>query len=617
MNPNYNNNTNSNAIRSMPSSVNDVLLKFIEPKVHTIAHEKNEYIREKEEFKKYMTTMGPKKASSLSSTNNEQQSKYVRTRKRYLCIDSRDRDLTVYPNANSYTVDIGKESFANVGKIELVSCQFINFKQLIRHTPTSEKNNVIQWNVEEDILNGQYVVYSAEIDAGNYTAEELEKEIENKMNAVPRINGEAQYFNVSINTLGDVVSFSTINFRPALNPFNVLTFGINPNLFTVYMPNHGFEVGDKIWVTGSEAIGTGPPLTGQIPQYLINLYHTVNTVIDENAFTFIFIWPGASVDSNVFDAGGEAVQIGTGTNFRLLFALPQSPATVLGFESENTPFDVTQFNVSLTPTTSLNYILPLKNGAQSLIVTVADHGLVTGDRIFIYKSIPPGVALIPTYNHQYFRTALTPLDEQIRDDYVNEITSPNGYYVTVIDNLSFSVPVAYGDYEIQEINPATGDNYLLSDWIEDTLVPSVPIPFAGITVNDALELSFTGEPYMFLSSNVIGGDFRKASQSINDVTNIFSKIYLAGDSNDSIYNSFVGGKKTFYNSVYEYLDKIDLKFQYPNGSLVDFLNTEHSITLKITEVIQKVEGSEFNSKIGLYEYSASKNIITPPTYFVK
>ena len=558
---------------------------------------------------------------NVGPSNNDTLPKYIRTRKRYLNIDSRDRDLTLYPDANSYTVDVSKESFSNIAKIELVSSHFLNVQQLVRNQPISLKNNVIKWNVEDDIINGQYVVYSAEIDPGNYTAEELAKEIENKMNAVPRINGESQYFKVYINTVGDLVSITSINFKYVLNPFNFLGPVPFPRIFTVNMPNHGFEVGDKFWIYGSEAIGDGDLFFGKLPPLFINLYETVLEVIDENTFTFEYMWVGI-LDDNVYDAGGENVQIGKGINFRLLFALPNTPAEILGFKQINTDFDETHFNIDLTNTLNIAYILPIQNGSLSLVVTQFEHNLKTNDRVFVFDTAPSGSSLIfpiGIYDHTYFvLTALTPEDEQLRLDYVEQLTTSNGFYITVIDEKSFSIAVPYGDYKITEINPLTGDYYYLSEYIEATFVPDPTPPLGGaFIVSDVPELVFTGEPYFYITSNLIGGDFATASASINDVVNVFAKVYLAGDSNDDVYNSFVGGKKTFYNSVYNFIEKLDLKFQYPDGSLVDFLNTEHSLVLRITEVIQKVEGSEFNSKIGLYEYTSSKNLINPPSYYAK
>ena len=664
-------NNNLTAMQTTPARVDDILLKFVDPNVHNIEHKKHQYITKKDEFRKYMQNMAKNNINNMSpqqqlnedklaiissnlqpnniaqntnnktihssnnsnnsnnnsngsdtinnayTTNPQSSSKYIRIRRRYLNIDSRDRDLTLYPDANSYTLDVSKESFSNIAKIELVSTHFLNVQQLIRNQPVSLKNNVIKWNIEDDVVNGQFVTYSAEIDPGNYTAEELAKEIENKMNAVPRINGESQYFTVSINTLGDVVSISSINFKPIpTNPFNYPAISLDRIYVTA--PNHGLEVGDKVWIIGSEDVGDGAYLSGKIPSRYINLYHPVTLIIDENTFEFLYLWPGTLGATALTDQGGNNVSIGVGVNFRLLFSLPMNIADVIGFPEEDTDFAETQFNIDITPINFISYIIPYQNNSLSLIVTNTPHGLTTNDRILIFGSVPPGSTNVNVYDHTYGgETALNDENEALRLDYVAKLSTGNGWYITVIDNTSFTIPLPYGDYQIDRFNPSTGDNYYISEWIFFSFVGEPGLPFGPVILNTAPELIFTGEPYFYITSNLIGGDFSTATATINDVVNVFAKIYMAGDSNDDVYNSFVGGKKTFYNSVYTYLEKLDLKFQYRDGTLVDFLNTEHSLVLKITEVIQKVEGSEFNSKIGLYEYTSSKNLINPPSYYAK
>ena len=56
----------------------------------------------------------------------KKQRKFLQRRVRYLQIDSRDRDITLYPDANNYVIDVSKENFTNVTKIQVVSTKFTN-----------------------------------------------------------------------------------------------------------------------------------------------------------------------------------------------------------------------------------------------------------------------------------------------------------------------------------------------------------------------------------------------------------------------------------------------------------------------------------------------------------
>ena len=101
---------------------------------------------------------------------------------------------------------------------------------------------------------------------------------------------------------------------------------------------------------------------------------------------------------------------------------------------------------------------------------------------------------------------------------------------------------------------------------------------------------------IFIESSVLGGDFKSISMTNN---NIFAKIQIVGDNGDTIYNSWVGGKKVFYNNdLISFLKTIDIRLVDLNGNTIDLLNTQYSFVLKVTELIKKVENTEYNTKFG-------------------
>lgn len=130
--------------------------------------------------------------NSLSLQLQQQQAgpkdRFVQERKRWINIDSRDRDLTLYPDQNNYRVSLDKEIYTNIISVKLQSAEFINTQQLIRSTPVSQRNNIIQWNVlGDEISGGELAVYTATITPGNYNETTLAAEIESSMNAVFRV----------------------------------------------------------------------------------------------------------------------------------------------------------------------------------------------------------------------------------------------------------------------------------------------------------------------------------------------------------------------------------------------------------------------------------------------
>ena len=106
------------------------------------------------------------------------------SRSRIICIDSRDRDYTVYPDPSTFRLYLS-ETFNGIRLARLVSMEFPNTEQLIKSQPASKKNNKLYWmNGPEELDAG--VEYSISITPGNYTVNTLATEIMTKTAAVPR-----------------------------------------------------------------------------------------------------------------------------------------------------------------------------------------------------------------------------------------------------------------------------------------------------------------------------------------------------------------------------------------------------------------------------------------------
>lgn len=67
-----------------------------------------------------------------------------------VCIDSRDRNIDLYPSQNEFETFLGK-NFFNVSKVQLVSTEIPNTDQVIKQIPLELKNNRIAWQNEEDM----------------------------------------------------------------------------------------------------------------------------------------------------------------------------------------------------------------------------------------------------------------------------------------------------------------------------------------------------------------------------------------------------------------------------------------------------------------------------------
>ncbi len=555
-------------------SVNDIFFKFVNPDVYDVRQKKLEYIKDRDQFKNYINAK--KKLEKKEEKTEEKINRYVEKRIRYLNIDSSDRKVTIYPNANSYTIDITKENFSNVSSVEMISSQFVNINKTIRNTPLSLKNNVIQWNISDDMIDGQYIAYSVELTPGNYSAAALENEIESKMNSIPRINGLTNNFNVTIDVLVDEVKISSYQFTTLFEPFGVI---MGSNEVIVSFPNHNFVVGEEFLVQQSISIGT-------LLSSELNQIHIVSDVIDENNFKFVLSSPSPVTGA---EEGGDSVLIGQGVDFRLLFHLNYSPAIFLGFAETMTDFEKIHINnqeyfIDETEVRlKINTILPGSPGIVEIRTTLP-HNLNTGDRIFIYDI---GIDTIP-YHHDYNTSPLTIDDMHIRDEFVSNLTTTTGVLITVVDDYTISTPLTYGNY-----HTISGDK--ISVYINLNVADNEE--FGDIVLKKVNKnLNFIGKKYIVICSNILNGNF---SASNDTIKNVFAKIQLSGEPNDIILNSYVGGKKIFYNNSLEFLDFLDFSFKFNDGQLVDFVDNEHTFVLKITQLIQKMEDTDFNSKIGV------------------
>jgi len=87
----------------------------------------------------------------------------------------------------------------------------------------------------------------------------------------------------------------------------------------------------------------------------------------------------------------------------------------------------------------------------------------------------------------------------------------------------------------------------------------------------------------------------------------FAKILLSSNPGDILFNTFVNYPLEFDFPI-STLNELNIKFTYPDGTLVDFRNIDHSFTLRIIEKIIKPNNTGINSKdTSFYETIINKN----------
>lgn len=118
-------------------------------------------------------------------------------------------------------------------------------------------------------------------------------------------------------------------------------------------------------------------------------------------------------------------------------------------------------------------------------------------------------------------------------------------------------------------------------------------------------LNLSGSNYYIL---MYLNNFESILNSSNQPT-AFAKILMSGNPGDIIFNSFINYPLEFDFPI-PYLNELDIYFTYPDGSLVDFRNIDHSFTLHIVEKTITPSNTGINSKdtsvIETLKYEANK-----------
>lgn len=503
-----------------------------------------------------------------------------------ISIDSRDRDQTLYGKQNNYAIKL-RRTFTNVTVVKLKSTEFPNTLQLIRSTPIAQANNQIYWNNEDDVIGGVtgvnavYREYVASITPGNYDASSFATEIQTQMNAVRRnaptaipIANPLHAFTITIDTVTDIVTFSSVTHTTVPQPFKVV--GGSSTVLTTHSA-HGFTNGTRILV--EDAVG----FSG-IPASDLNKEHIIFSA-ETNANEYQFIINSVSTNDPALApvaSGGPSVQIGKGIINSLLWSKGGTPAAILGFSAEDTVFSVSHTNTKekeelIDFPITVNEIQD--EGIQARVfVNVSDpsgdHGLQTGERAFITD-----------YTNLYGQdgSTLSTSESTLNNIVVGNINDPAGHIITRFDASSFLIPVEM----VFQLSTTTSP-----------VRPSITAGdvFGNISVrelNRAVQL--TGENYIMLTSPQL-----ESMETTNrNIPTAFYKLQLSSSPGSVIFNAFVGNPKVFYDTPLTFLDELEWLFKQYDGSLFEFNDADHSFTIEIVETIQKIESIGESSKLGL------------------
>lgn len=292
-----------------------------------------------------------------------------REKKTYVSIDSRDRDIILYPKPNNFKIYLGK-TFKNIKTVKLASLEFPNTNAVINIT-----NNKLYWRNKEDIDNdvidlktNTYPIYEATIRTGSYILTTLQKEIISELQTIKRSFGDTKLFfypDIHLDYDTDVCTFRFLDLNLLTpNPFRVAE---NSNIVTVIYADHSFKAGDVIYIRDAKTFS-------DIPTTEINSSFTIISV-DVGSFTIEVSTRASETRGAENGGGGTAVKVGKALDFQFLFGeYTNTVSKNLGFPQRNSSDRID----STINYIQQHYLIELK--------TIDPHGL-DNEEFFVGKSM--------------------------------------------------------------------------------------------------------------------------------------------------------------------------------------------------------------------------------------
>lgn len=350
-------------------------------------------------------------------------------------INSADRDRLLYPSPNDYAIELSR-TYTNVKRVKLISSEIPNTATLIRDDPEeltqqqrqyvssagqilNDANKHIYWiNAEDGTRPGMYdcVVYDACITPGNYVSvvcecqdTTLSSEMENQVATINRfIDNMPHQFQITINSQTNAVT--VLSLLSQTLPVNPITTNIGTNILTIHQIGNGFQLCDRITITGATAVGG-------IPASVINDSHEIVEIplISGKPDPDRYKIRVTTLANQTTVGGGANVQVGIGKPFMLLASNIDTPfSSILGFPQQDSASYIAnpiQFINASPPnlmTTDPSFVCtPLTQTCSSTgcctssvgctpgllpaWICSPNHGLAVGDQILINdtSTIPP------------------------------------------------------------------------------------------------------------------------------------------------------------------------------------------------------------------------------------
>lgn len=245
----------------------------------------------------------------------------------------------------------------------------------------------------------------------------------------------------------------------------------------------------------------------------------------------------------------------------------------------NTSIDTGKLTLKCFLRTNLSKAFSVIQDSHIITVTHPNHGFSTGEIIKILNS---------TNVDTIVSTEINGIEHTIT------VINSNTYQFTV-NSTAIRTATQKGGKTIQILKP---QNFKLL--FSEPKTAHKLFGFSNQDTDFATQLTGTelvdlsGDDYFYMCSPQL-------SDTVKDdgiVKDIFAKILLNQAPGNILYDTFVSNPKIYFDTPLKFLDRIEFIFREPNNNLFFTNNLNHSFSLKIDEVIEIIENTNFSSRTG-------------------
>lgn len=451
-----------------------------------------------------------------------------------------------YPEPNEYKIKLN-QVYKNIVKVSLIQSIFPytsnNIYKNIKNNVIINENTKLYWQNEAD---GNYT-YSIELEQGNYTIEELEEAVNEKIYNTPRYYYQNQDFSTQPYTNHNNIKLN-IDKNKNLSTFtSTIEYDLFNSIYGIYYIDNDkrfVKINDENnnWITYNN-IGLSNKRNPDNNYYQNPLFILIK--LDNNTLKKNNLYTKNTNDDNI---NGDIIKIENIKQF-------------LGIDINNINGEYEIYKVKLEDIYKINDIT-----FDSLnIINIKE-------KIFNEEEI----------DDDYFMIKLNGID--IKNDYQNNIISnvfkmycPNNIRLIFTSEDTFGKLLGFKN---------TGKSTSITKWnniITNKMDYESDIGYINEDddINNGDSVNIIGNNYIIMVCDEL-----KVIESLTKIKDVFNIISLnKKEDNDDIYvyNTFMKIDKIYLNPINE-INELTFHFYNADGSLYDFNGINHSFTIQFTTI---------------------------------